>query len=287
MQWFRLWCEISRDPKVRTMPRDCQLDFIYLLCMKGDESLPNSDKNIAFYLQISEKKWKKNKIFILNNNLIFEKDGMVDISSWEKRQYKSDTSTDRVKKHRGKVKRFSNVSETLDETHQSRTEQNNKETTTTQDLTKNPVEVPNSEPKKRSGGFFVNSKKQKSKAEKENNNFLFGRWTGVSCEPLKDIGFTQKDIQRIAAKHPGFANDCERSIEAFAEDLKHPELTEYIETTAYNLFMGVMLKGNEYKPKFDKSKSPEAKAKQQAEMELKLKRDDDVSLQRANERLGL
>ena len=112
MKWFRLYAEFSTDPKIQTMSETFQRRFIMFLCLKCAGELHKlSREELAFFLRITEDELEKTIEVFLKKNLITEN---LEITSWDKRQYVSDNSTDRVRKFRSKnneTKR--NVSETF------------------------------------------------------------------------------------------------------------------------------------------------------------------------------
>lgn len=133
MQWFRFYSEFAHDPKILRLPVEVRYHFVMLLCMHSADFLPTFDREISLFLQISEKKWEKSKGILLKDELITENrnvnPAIIDIKNWEKRQYKSDSSTVRMRKYR--EKKMTNVTvsdETCDGSgdgpEQSRTEQN-------------------------------------------------------------------------------------------------------------------------------------------------------------------
>jgi hypothetical protein len=131
--WFRLYTEFAHDTKVQLLPHAMQRHLIMLFCLKGSGELetllkrcqvvPSAfhersvEQKLAFALRISEKELAETKGE-------FEREGFIDGSwnllNWEKRQYRSDVSTERVhrfreankKRREDSVKRFRNVSET-------------------------------------------------------------------------------------------------------------------------------------------------------------------------------
>jgi len=100
MQWFRLYNEFAFDPKIQTLSETLQRRFIMLLCLQNNNDLQKlTPDEIAFALRITpEELSETQKIFI--------KKGFIDdeftILNWDKRQYISDNSTQRVRKHRQK-----------------------------------------------------------------------------------------------------------------------------------------------------------------------------------------
>ena len=112
-RWFRLYDDVLNDPKVQRLSGESFKFWINMLCIasKNGGVLPGIE-DMAFALRVSND---------VCTSLIDELKtcGLIDGSKrlvphgWEKRQYKSDTSTDRVKRFR---ERSRNVTETVSET---------------------------------------------------------------------------------------------------------------------------------------------------------------------------
>ena len=112
-RWFRLYDDVLNDPKVQRLSGDSFKFWINVLCIASKHGgvLP-SVEDMAFALRVSTD---------VCTSLIDELKtcGLIDGSKrltphgWEKRQFKSDTSTDRVKRFR---ERSRNVTETVSET---------------------------------------------------------------------------------------------------------------------------------------------------------------------------
>jgi hypothetical protein len=101
--WFRLYHEFATDPKIQMLSEAHQRRFVMLLCLRcsnGDVTL--HDDQVAFQLRIAVDEWKITKTLLLKEKLITEANQPV---NWDKRQFKSDHSNQRVEKHR---KRYSN-----------------------------------------------------------------------------------------------------------------------------------------------------------------------------------
>lgn len=114
MQWFRMYGEFLTDPKVQMLSEEDQRRYIMLLCFKccnGDVTF--QDEEVTFQLRISNDQWRETKHNLINKNLITEDNQPT---QWNKRQYVSDTSSERVRKHREKKKLASNVSVTTPDT---------------------------------------------------------------------------------------------------------------------------------------------------------------------------
>lgn len=115
-QWFRLYAEFATDPKVQLMSEIMQRRLIMLLCLRcnGDVTLPET--HVTFMLRITEKEWHETKELFISSGFI---DNNNNILNWDKRQYKSDSSAERVAALR---KRRCNVTVTPPEQIQNRTD---------------------------------------------------------------------------------------------------------------------------------------------------------------------
>jgi len=121
--WFRFYFESLNDPKVQNLSASGFRLWVNALCLAGyNGGRIRNLKDFQFGLRFRRKKLAEKAIETLVSAGLFEVngDGWVP-HNWDERQYKSDTSTERVKRFR---KRFSNAPETLHETfsEQSRTE---------------------------------------------------------------------------------------------------------------------------------------------------------------------
>ena len=112
--WFRLYAEFATDPKVQMLSEANQRRYIMLLCLRcsnGDETL--QDEEVAFQLRISNEDWAATKTVLVAKGLIGEDNSP---SAWDRRQYRSDSSAERVRKHRDNKKRGCNVTVTAPDT---------------------------------------------------------------------------------------------------------------------------------------------------------------------------
>jgi predicted transcriptional regulator len=124
-RWFRLHDEILDDPKVQRLSGEDFKTWVNLLCLasrKEGKLPPVAD--IAFALRMSEDAVSTVLERLLDGGLIVSRSGGADgmhyaPHKWEERQYKSDTSTARVKRFRERSKP---VAETAPDTE---TEQSN------------------------------------------------------------------------------------------------------------------------------------------------------------------
>lgn len=123
--WFRLYSEFSHDPKIQMMPEAMQRRYIMLLCMRCSETLVTlHETEIAFQMRLSDDELAKTKELFLLKGFIDED---WNLTNWEKRQYVSDSSTERVRKHRDKKKEEVKQDETLQKQPSNGTEQNRTE----------------------------------------------------------------------------------------------------------------------------------------------------------------
>ena len=101
-RWFRLYDNTLDDPKVQRLSPENFQAWINLLCLasKHDGTLPPIEE-IAFRLRKSEGRMEK----ILEDLQLAElldqtEDGLLRPHNWDERQYKSDTSAERMRKLR-------------------------------------------------------------------------------------------------------------------------------------------------------------------------------------------
>jgi hypothetical protein len=118
--WFRLYTEFASDPKVQLLDETLQRRFVMLLCAAGAGITPTSDvSQVDFVLRIGVSECERTRSILVSKGLIGE-DWFP--RKWTKRQFESDSSTERVKRFR---KRQKDVTEdvTVTASEQSRTEQ--------------------------------------------------------------------------------------------------------------------------------------------------------------------
>jgi len=110
-RWFRLYDEVLDDPKVQKLSPEHFKTWINLLCLasKNDGILPDAE-SVSFALRKPFNETSDKLKFLFQSGLLDEtKKGLIP-HGWSKRQYKSDTSTDRVKRFR---QRSRNVEKTV------------------------------------------------------------------------------------------------------------------------------------------------------------------------------
>ncbi len=109
--WFRLYSEFAHDPKIQMLPEAMQRRYVMLMCLRCSETLETlHETEIAFQLRLSEAELIETKQLFISKNFI---DKQWNLLNWDKRQFVSDSSTMRVRKHRNNKKQPSNDDETL------------------------------------------------------------------------------------------------------------------------------------------------------------------------------
>jgi hypothetical protein len=94
--WFRLYSEFADDPKVQMMSEELQRRLVMLFCSRcKEETLHETER--AFHWRISTEDLLKTKAIFLEKGFI---DDDWNLINWNRRQFLSDSSTDRVRRHR-------------------------------------------------------------------------------------------------------------------------------------------------------------------------------------------
>lgn len=121
--WFRMYAEFANDPKVQMMTEQYQRRLIMLLCTRCNGDVTLQDEEVAFQLRIGCVEWSETKADFIKRGFI---DSGNKVLNWDKRQYRSDSSAERVRKHRDTKKQpdvtLCNVTETPPEQIQNRTD---------------------------------------------------------------------------------------------------------------------------------------------------------------------
>lgn len=115
MQWFRLYQEFATDAKVQMLSEINQRRLVMLFCFRCNSDVTLQDEEVAFQLRITSEEWASTKAEFIKRGFI---DKYNNVLNWDKRQYVSDSSNQRVKRHREKVKQECNVTVTPPETEQ-------------------------------------------------------------------------------------------------------------------------------------------------------------------------
>lgn len=117
-RWFRFYDDAMNDPKLLRLSDEHYRAWSVLLCVasKNGGSLPPVD-DIALTLRLKAAKIALWITVLVKGGLIDNVDGVFSPHNWASRQFKSDGSTERVKRFREQDKaKKRNVSETLHET---------------------------------------------------------------------------------------------------------------------------------------------------------------------------
>lgn len=114
MTWFRFYEEALDDPKVQRLPAEVFKGWVNLLCLskRHDGQLPALE-DTAFALRMSEKETWELIETLTKHGLLDAVGNGHEPHNWNGRQYKSDVSTERVKRFR---KRQRNAEGNDDET---------------------------------------------------------------------------------------------------------------------------------------------------------------------------
>ena len=110
-RWFRVYDNLVEDPKVQRLPDSLFRGLVNLWCLasQGDGLLPTVG-DIAFKLRIKPAQAQKLLGELRNAGLIVDDETGTHPHNWNGRQFKSDVSNERVKRHR---ERKCNVTETV------------------------------------------------------------------------------------------------------------------------------------------------------------------------------
>lgn len=109
-RWFRFYDDALNDPKVQGLPPTLFKFWVNLLCVasRNDGRIPPLDElKTALKARLDHVEAHLNDL--VKRGLVDVKDTHAEPHNWPKRQYKSDISTERVKRHR-------NVSKAVPET---------------------------------------------------------------------------------------------------------------------------------------------------------------------------
>ena len=102
-RWFRFYGETVDDPKAQRLPPTLFKSWVNLLCIASQNggSLPSLE-DIAFKLRLDEATAQEHIDELIRAGLIDDAAGVLEPHNWNGRQYVSDNSTERVRKHRKK-----------------------------------------------------------------------------------------------------------------------------------------------------------------------------------------
>lgn len=104
-RWFRFYTETLEHPKAQRLPGDVFKGWVNLLCLaaRNDGKLP-PHADIAFALRMTGTKVTALLDALVEATLLDHDDNGLRPHNWNTRQYKSDVSNERVKRHREQVR---------------------------------------------------------------------------------------------------------------------------------------------------------------------------------------
>jgi hypothetical protein len=111
--WFRMYAEFATDPKVQMLSEADQRRLTMLFCLRCNGHVTLQDSEVTFLLRISNEEWQITKGSFIAKNFINEAN---EVLNWDKRQFISDSSAERVARHREKKKQECNVTVTPPDT---------------------------------------------------------------------------------------------------------------------------------------------------------------------------
>jgi len=120
LRWFRFYADWIDNPKVQLLDATLQQRYIMLLCLRCMGEVPGLDtETIAWRLRIDPEDLRKTLDILAANGLWDDSD----IPNWNERQFVSDSSTERSRKHRAaSPQRCCNGDATLQQRPQSQTQ---------------------------------------------------------------------------------------------------------------------------------------------------------------------
>jgi hypothetical protein len=113
--WFRLYAEFAHDAKVQMMSECDQRRLVMLFCIRCNGDVTLQDEEVAFQLRISNEEWQVTKASFVSRGFINSDN---EVLNWDKRQFLSDSSAERVARHRANKKQERNVTVTPSDTEQ-------------------------------------------------------------------------------------------------------------------------------------------------------------------------
>ncbi len=104
-----MYSEFATDPKVQMMSEENQRRLVMLFCFKCNDSVTLHDEEVTFLLRISNESWLVTKAVFIDKGFIGKDNNIL---NWDKRQFSSDSSKNRVAEFRKRKK--SSVSSSYD-----------------------------------------------------------------------------------------------------------------------------------------------------------------------------
>lgn len=118
MRWFRMHADAVDDDKLKLLAFEDRWHFVAIMCLKAQGVLDDSqhlDRRVAAKLGLTQRDADEVRNRLMDIDLV---DDNWQPINWDKRQYVSDNSTERVRRYRQKqqLERLGNVSGTSPET---------------------------------------------------------------------------------------------------------------------------------------------------------------------------
>lgn len=124
-RWFRMYAEFASDPKLQMLSECYQRRYLMLLCLRcSNGAVTLHDEEVAFQLRIDVTEWGTTKAVLVEKNLINNNNQPT---AWDKRQFASDSSAERVAAFRAKHKKQCNVTVTPPEKEKETKKEEKKE----------------------------------------------------------------------------------------------------------------------------------------------------------------
>jgi len=103
--WFRMYSDVINDPKVMRLPEAMRWHWVAVLCCsaKNNGQVP-ATADLAFMLRMKEAATAAILAELHSAGLLDMDETGFRPHNWDDRQFKSDTSNERVKRHREKVR---------------------------------------------------------------------------------------------------------------------------------------------------------------------------------------
>jgi uncharacterized protein YgfB (UPF0149 family) len=109
--WFRMYAEFATDAKVQSMSEAMQRRLMMLFCLRCSDVLATlQEDELAFAMRLNSDELAETKALFVRKGFT---DSEWNLLNWDKRQFNSDSSTERSRKHRNAKKESTEIIETL------------------------------------------------------------------------------------------------------------------------------------------------------------------------------
>jgi len=95
--WFRFYAEFANDPKVQMLSEADQRRLTMLFCLRCNGHVTLQDSEVTFLVRVSADEWSVTKALFISKGFINDDN---EILNWDKRQFTSDSSKNRVAAYR-------------------------------------------------------------------------------------------------------------------------------------------------------------------------------------------